>query len=307
MATKTKLVKESEAVTKVIKDADISEKVLSRVTELEEDGKLDFPQNYSYANALKSAWLLLQETKDKSGNLVLNTCSKQSIANSLLDMVVQGLSPAKKQCYFIAYGKSLQLSRSYLGTIAVTKRLEGIKDVFAQVIYQGDEFEYTIDPQTGLKRILKHTQNLDNIDNGKIKGAYALVIREDADSYVEIMTMEQIKKAWNQGATKGKSPAHTNFPEEMAKKSVINRACKMFFNVSNDSDTLIESINRSIDAENGMDETRYEEVIENEIKENANKQEIDVEVEEESGGLTEEEKREIEMAETEAVKVDRGF
>ncbi|WP_243124300.1 recombinase RecT [Clostridium sp. AWRP] len=39
--------------------------------------------------------------------------------------MMQGLTPAKKQCYFVVYGKQLQLMRSYMGTAAVTKRLNG--------------------------------------------------------------------------------------------------------------------------------------------------------------------------------------
>jgi recombination protein RecT len=49
------------------------------------------------------------------------------------------------------------------------------------------------------------------------------------------MTIDQIHKAWNQGATKGGSPAHRNFPAEMCKKTVIGRACKMIINSSDDA------------------------------------------------------------------------
>lgn len=64
----------------------------------------------------------------------MEVCSRESIANSLLDMVVQGLSPAKTQCYFIVYGNQLQLNRSYFGTQAVLKRLTNVKDIWANVI-----------------------------------------------------------------------------------------------------------------------------------------------------------------------------
>jgi recombination protein RecT len=38
-----------------------------------------------------------------------------------------------------------------------------------------------------------------------------------------------------QGATKGGSPAHKNFPDQMAIKTVISRACKTFISSSDDS------------------------------------------------------------------------
>ncbi|NLV81872.1 MAG: recombinase RecT, partial [Synergistaceae bacterium] len=85
-------------------EKDISDQVFNRLHELEATGQLIFPPNYAVGNALKSAYLILQETKDKDGRPVLETCTKTSIANSLLDMVIQGLNPVKKQCYFIPFG-----------------------------------------------------------------------------------------------------------------------------------------------------------------------------------------------------------
>ena len=73
------------------------------------------------------------------------------------------------------------------------------------------------------------------------------------------MTLDQIHKSWNQGATKGKSPAHVNFPEEMCKKSVINRCCKNFVNSAKDNDILIETINRTTETEYQQEEpTNYD-------------------------------------------------
>lgn len=272
---------ENKAVT--VQEKNITEKTLARVKELEKVGDLVLPSNYNYGNAIKSAYLILSETKDKSGVPVLQACSQASIANALLDMVIQGLSPAKKQCYFVPYGKQLQLMPSYLGKMAATKRLKGVKNVYANCIYEKDEFAYTIDLETGLKKITKHEQNFENIDLTKIKGAYAVVVMEDGNNYVEVMNINQIKNAWMQGIAykSGKSTAHNNFTDEMAKKTVINRACKNFVNTSDDSDVLIESINRT-------NEYREEDIIENvqaevkeEIKENANQETLDIPFDEE--------------------------
>lgn len=230
------------------KQMPIVESVQGRVAELEKGGQLKFPENYSPENALKSAYLILQETKDKQGRSVLESCSRVSIANSLMDMVVQGLSPAKKQCYFIPYGNSLQLSRSYFGTVAVTKRVSGLKDVHAQVVYKGDKFEQHIDINTGARVIDKHVQPLENFGT-EIVGAYAVMNFEDGSRSSTLMSMKQIQAAWEQGKTNGRSPAHKNFPEEMAKKTVINRACKMALNSSDDSDVVIGAINRTTEAE----------------------------------------------------------
>lgn len=214
----------------------ISDQVLAKIEQFQQDGGLRLPANYSVENHMKSAWLVLQATTDRNGKRALDVCTKGSIANALFDMVLQGLSVSKKQGYFIVYGNSLEFQRSYFGTMALAKRAGGIKgEPVANVIYEGDEFIYMIDPKTGRKSIIKHEQKLENIDNSKIVGAYAIVTYADDTTEVTIMSMAQIRAAWNQGATKGNSPAHKNFTDEMAKKTVIGRACKAVINSSDDA------------------------------------------------------------------------
>ena len=222
--------------TSIQKFENISEQVLSRIEQFQKDGSMILPKNYSVENHMKSAWLALQEVEDKEHHKALQICTKESIANSLLDMVLQGLSVSKKQGYFIVYGNKLIFQRSYFGTIALAKRAGGIvSEPVANVIYEGDDFMYEIDPKTAKVAIVKHSQKLENIDNSKIKGAYALVTLADGTTQVTIMSMQQIRAAWGQGATKGNSPAHKNFAEEMAKKTVIGRACKAIINSSDDA------------------------------------------------------------------------
>lgn len=260
-------------------ERNITDKVLSRVKSLEGKGELKVPGNYSPENALKSAYLILSETIDRDKKPVLQSCSEASIANALLDMTIQGLSPSKKQCYFIPYGGKLQLSRSYLGTVAVTKRLKGVKDVKAYCIYEGDEFDQEYDISTATLKITKFNPKFENIDINKIKGAFAVVLGEDGPIHTEVMNINQIKKAWGQGAAKGNSGAHNNFADEMAKKTVINRACKMFANTSDDSDLLIEAFNNSdektYDDKDLVSNVDYE--VKEEIKEKANSKPIDIE------------------------------
>lgn len=222
--------------TSIQKFENISEQVLSRIEQFQKDGSMILPKNYSVENHMKSAWLALQEVEDKEHHKALQICTKESIANSLLDMVLQGLSVSKKQGYFIMYGDKLIFQRSYFGTIALAKRAGGmVSEPVANVIYEGDDFQYEIDPKTAKVSIIKHSQKLENIDNSKIKGAYALVTLADGTTQVTIMSMQQIRAAWGQGATKGNSPAHKNFAEEMAKKTVIGRACKAIINSSDDA------------------------------------------------------------------------
>lgn len=211
---------------------------------------LAFPDNYSVSNALNSAYLMLQDmtVRKKEGadwvdKKVLDICTKQSIASSLMDMAVQALNPMKKQCYFVAFGNKLTLMRSYQGTMAVAKRV-GATDIRAEVIYEGDTFRYHI--ENGYKVIDEHTQDFKNIDNDKIVGAYAIVDCQGSTPYVEIMNISQIKKAWAKGKAdlSKANDVHNEFADQMAKKTVINRACKNFINSSDDG-YLMETFDRT--------------------------------------------------------------
>src|SRR5690606_6989099 len=235
-------------------------------------GELHLPPNYSVENAMKSAWLILQNTFDKDKKPVLQVCTKDSIANALLDMAVQGLNPAKKQGYFIAYGKQLVFKRSYFGTMAVTKRVAGAKDIFAEIVYKGDEFEYTI--KNGNKYITKDIQKIENVDPDNIVAAYCTIIFDDDRQFTDIMTWDEIQKAWSKSKmdpTKEGS-THKEFAQEMARKTVINRACKRYLNSSDDGSLLMQHINRA-------DEVAAEAEVEAEIEENANQELIDIEYE----------------------------
>lgn len=225
-------------------------------SQLEEKKKfgLAFPDNYNVANALNSAYLILQDmtVRRKEGNewvdkRALDVCTKQSIASSLMDMAVQALSPMKKQCYFVAFGDKLTLMRSYQGTMAVAKRV-GATNIRAEVIYEGDTFRYHI--ENGYKVIDEHTQDFKNIDNSKIAGAYAIVEYPGSIPYVEVMNIAQIKKAWAKGkADLAKAnDVHNEFADQMAKKTVINRACKNFINSSDDG-YLMETFERTANTE----------------------------------------------------------
>ena len=272
---------------------------------------MKFPDSYCIENALKSAWLILQGLEGKGGKLAILTCSQNSIANSLLDMVVQGLSPAKKQCYFIAYGGDLKLQRSYFGTIAVTKRLHDVKDIRSQIIFKHDEIQIEIN--NGSRQITKHVQRLENIDITKIKGAYTVIEKTDGTIFTEIMNMKQIEQSWKQSKTsynifdeKGKvkeGSVHGKFTDQMCLKTVAQRACKTFANTSNDNDILIESFNRTTDGD-FKQENEQEKDINQEIKENANKDELDFETVKESD-VIDTEFQEVEEEETQ--ETSRGF
>lgn len=246
----------------------IADLVLTRVKAFTANQDIRLPDNYSAENALKSAWLILLDVKDRNGNAALQVCDKASVANALLSMVLQGLNPVKKQCDFLVYGDKLTLQREYHGTIALAKRYADLKEAVGTVVYEGDIFDYEIQPD-GYKRVIEHKQAFDNIDMNKIKGAYATLIFNDPQKqpYTEIMTIAQIRQSWQQGATKGASPAHKNFPDQMCIKTVISRACKLFISSSDDSSLFDDD-----DRDERSQQSRQA------IADNANKEEITMDI-----------------------------
>lgn len=255
--------------------------------------EMHLPADYSPENALKSAWLKLQEVKDKGGKPVLHSCSQASIANSLFDMVIQGLNPAKDQCYFIAYGDQLSCQASYFGSMAIAKRVDPtIAEIVPGVVYEGDVFRYNI--TRGKVEIVEHQQELGNIDKDKIIAAYCEIVDHDGGiKKTEIMTFEEIKQSWRQSQANPfkEGSTHSKFTAEMCKRTVTNRALKPIVNASSDRH-LVQSFNRASDvaAEDGFEQ---------EVAANANGEIIDIEAEEVDESETETPKNTEEQPETE--------
>jgi len=226
-------------------EKDIMVMAETKIQELQSAGGIDIPSNYSLGNALKSAMLAIRETKNTAGQYALSVCTHDSIANALLYMAVQALSPAKKQCYFVMYGNQLQCLRSYHGTKASVKRLKNVRDVVANVIYEGDIFDTEI--IDGIKKVVRHEQPFKNIVAEKMIGAYCVILMHDGNHYSDWMTMNQINKSWKKSKTFGgeKPTTHIEYPDQMAMRTVINRTCKSFVNTSDDSDIFVGAFNQT--------------------------------------------------------------
>ena len=255
---------------------DTVDAVALRIKDFQSRGEIALPPNYSPDNALKIAWLKILETVDKDKRSALEVCTKESIVNSLLKMVIQGLNPDKSQCYFIIKGKTLCCDRSYFGTIAVAKMVDStIEEINAEVVYEGDVFKYKINSR-GRKELVEHIPDFANIDKRKIIAAYAVVVdKNDNVKRTEFRTWDEILQAWKQSKQyavdeKGNlkiGSVHDKFTSDMAKRTVINYICKPIINSSDDNGLLEKSLRES------EIESTDSEVAE-EIEQNANKEPI---------------------------------
>lgn len=246
----------------------------------EEKKGLKFPANYSIQNAMNSAYLMLKEAETKDGQPLLSVCTQDSVVLSLTQMATQGLNPVKKQCYFVAYGNKCKLVPSYFGTLAILNRVKNLKkQPIANVVRQGDVFEYGYNDDME-QVIYKHETKIENLDS-PVLAAYAIIVT-DNEKVIEIMSRQQLENAWGQGqswksAKKNgyESATHLKFTEEMAKKTVLNRACKRLINATDDSsvmgDQFIEAFNET-DGNGPID--LVEANVQHQIETNANTEEF---------------------------------
>lgn len=221
------------------KPTKLTDLVLDRVKQMQDTQDLSLPKNYNASNALNAAFLELQKVQDRNHRPALEVCSHDSIVKSLLDMTLQGLSPAKDQCYFIVYGNELQMQRSYFGTVAAVKRLDGVKKVRAEVVHEDDVFAIGAneDMELIVKQFIPKFENQDK----PIIGAFAMIKTDEGTDFT-VMTKKEINQSWAQTRQEN-NKVQQNFSQEMAKRTVLNRAAKMFINTSDDSDLLTGAIN----------------------------------------------------------------
>jgi len=258
---------------------DVVDVISKRIEQLVGSGDLEMPENYSPQNALMSFWLTLQETEDKNHRPAIEVCTKNSIANAAMDMVIQGLTTSKDQGYLIVYGSKLVFQRSYFGTAAVLKRIMGAQDVdtdiATELVFEGDDFEYAV--QGGKKSVTKHAQRFENIDKDRILGGYCIISDRSTGEVIhtEVMTIDQIRKAWSMGNQGGTGDLHKDFTDEACKRTLINRACKVLINSSDDS-YLKKAVQR-------QEVLATETAMEAEMEEKANSEGLGVDVFDEDG------------------------
>lgn len=200
--------------------------VLNRVDEMCKVG-FTMPKDYNYVNAVKATMLKLQEVKDKNGKPALEVCTPSSIQSALFAMVVKGLDVSKNQAYLVCYGQQLQLQESYFGKVLQVKRIFPDWEPRPNIVHEGDTFKYAVNPETGRRELVEHTQSLENLDK-PIVGGYIYLPCADGGKDLYCMTYKQIVAAWNKSRSGGATAKQ--FPEKMAMKTLVNSGCTMVIN-----------------------------------------------------------------------------
>ena len=224
------MAEENKAVEKK-KKKDIGQQVLDRVAQLCESGFKMAP-DFSAINAIKATMLMLQQVVDKNKRPALEVCTPVSIQTALFEMCVQSLDVSKRQAYLLVRGDKLCFQPSYFGHILQVKRLFPDWSPVAHTVREGDEFEYTINPENGKMKLVKHEQKLENLDKDFI-GAYMYLPCADGEPELYVMTRKQIMRAWSKSSSQSLQ-THKDFDEKMALKTIINSGCTKVINATPD-------------------------------------------------------------------------
>jgi len=245
---------------KPIAKKDVGTMVLERVNQLCDAGFV-LPKGYSAVNAVKASMLVLQETVDKNKRPALEVCTTVSIQKSLFKMVIYGMDVSLNQGYFIVRGDKLCFQPSYFGKILQVKRLYPDWSPVAHTIREGDVFEYSINPENGKMKLVKHEQKLENLDK-EFVGAYMYLPCADGEPELYVMTRKQIMKAWSKSSSQSLQ-THKDFDEKMILKTIYNSGCNKVINATPDPNMIAPDDDIPSQEDGGSNEnsfTDFEEV-----------------------------------------------
>lgn len=233
------------------------------------------PQGFNKTRFLQNCMTVLQDTRN------IEKCNSVSVARTMLKGAFLGLDFFNKECYAIPYndyktGKChLEFQTDYKGERKLMKQysVRPIKDIYAKVVREGDEFEEIID-----KGIPTINFKPKPFSNEKIIGVFAVALFEDSGLLYETMSaedVEKIKVGFAKKDREGKySKAWTTTPEEMYKKTVrrrLRKSVELEFDSIEQQKTYEETSEFEVkkDEEVKEETSPFEDVEFEEVKENA--------------------------------------
>lgn len=127
-----------------------------------------------------------------SKNQKLAECNIKSIVGGMLQAAMLNLdfNPSLGECYLVPYGNEAQFQLGYRGMITLAHRGDQLSEIYAECIYEGDDYliEY------GLNRTLNHEPKFKHInDSSKIKYAYAVAKSKTGGIYFKVLSISEIE------------------------------------------------------------------------------------------------------------------
>lgn len=216
------------------------------------------PKGFNKARFVQNCVALLND------NPQLQKYNRNQIVSGLLKGSYLGLDFYSKECYLVPYGNQLNYQTDYRGAKKLAKKysIRPIKDIYAKLIREGDEFEEMIlngEPSFNFKPKF--------LNDGKIIGAFAVVLYQDGGIGYDVMSLSELENT-RKHSKASNSPAWKDFTGEMYKKTVLHRLCK---HIELDFENPTQ---RSLFTAGMEVETDVAEQVRNDIESNANKEEF---------------------------------
>ena len=154
----------------------------------------------------------------------LAECEPASFLKCMMDLSQWGLEPNGRDAHLIPFNNrrrgvvECQLILDYKGLVQLLYRSGQILSVHADVVYEGDDFAYS------MGELLRHTQfdlrtQAKPAERGKMIAAYARIVLKGGACKCEVMTKEQIDGIRKRSKSGNDGPWVTDY-EEMAKKGL---------------------------------------------------------------------------------------
>lgn len=161
-----------------------------------------------------------------SNNPAIAKCTATSIVGAIMQTSILGLEPvpALGQVYFVPYKDQVQFQLGYKGFIRLAQNSKEIKMIYAEVVREGDYFEYEL----GLNPKVKHTPNAHSTGEENITHAYAVVHYHSGGYNFVVLTRSAIESLRKRSPSQrnGISGAWSTDYESMAKAKAIKQLSK---------------------------------------------------------------------------------
>ncbi len=156
-------------------------------------------------------------------NPKLLEANRGSLMSAIMDAAVLGLVPdgITGQCYLIPIKGQVQLWLGYKGYLQLLKNTGGLLSIQTQIVYENDLFEF----EFGFDERLRHVP-LVNGDRGAPIYAWGLANLKDGRQW-DVMTLDEVNKTMRGSPSKGNSGPWKDHWDQMARKTMLIRLCKM--------------------------------------------------------------------------------
>lgn len=155
---------------------------------------------------------------------------KASLFSSATKCAQDGLLPDGREAAFVVFSTKDKASGEWIKKVQYIPMVQGImkkarnsgdiNSIVAHVVRKNDDFSYDV----ASDKVPHHKPDWFG-ERGDVVGAYAIIHLKEGDPIVEIMSKNDIEAIRSRSKSKDSGPWVTDW-EEMARKTVIKRACK---------------------------------------------------------------------------------